>query len=59
MFSNFWLFFLPVVLFSSLLTVLHAVESLLLLLKDCEENCQRLCREVGGTYFFGGGGGGL
>lgn len=57
MFSNFCLFFLPVVLFSSLQIVLHAVESLLLLLKDCEENCRRLCREVGGTYFFGGGGG--
>ena len=43
-------------LFSSLLIVLHAVESFLLLLKDCEKNCRRLCREVGGTYFYGGGG---
>lgn len=26
--------------------VLHAVENLLLLLNDCEENCRRLCQHV-------------
>ena len=32
--------------FFSLIVVLHAVENLLFLLRDCEENCNRLCQHV-------------
>lgn len=39
--SSFLLLFLY-----SLQVVYHAVESLLFLVKDCEENCRRLCEQV-------------
>ena len=43
--SPFWFFELPFFL-SSLPVVVHAVDSLLLLVRDCEENCRRLCLQV-------------